>query len=113
VERAGLEGQVGRSAAGIALSGLARMGYLVKVNGGRAKKKYVPTELGLAWARACSPGNCGSCQVRRCPYDYLDAYLRFSISRGRRRVFAEAAATQPSGSWRTPPAPPGSVGWLP
>jgi len=112
VERAGLEGQVGRSAAGIALSGLARMGYLVKVNGGRAKKKYVPTELGLAWARSCSPRDCGSCQVPRCPYDYLNAYLRLSTRR-RRRAVAEVAATQPSGLWRRSPAPQVSAGSTP
>jgi hypothetical protein len=75
VKRAGLRGQAARSAAGIVLSGLARMGYLVKVNGGRAKKKYVPTELGTTWARVCDPGNCGSCQVRRCPYTYLPSYV--------------------------------------
>jgi hypothetical protein len=75
VKCAGLGGQAARSAAGIALSGLAKMGLLVKVNGGRAKKKYVPTELGLAWARACSPGDCGSCQVPRCPYTYISRYV--------------------------------------
>jgi len=113
VKCAGLGGQAARSAAGIALSGLAKMGLLVKVNGGRARKKYVPTELGLAWARACSPGDCGGCPVLRCPYGYLDAYLRLSTSRGRRRAVAEAAATQPSGSWRTPPAPQVSAGSTP
>jgi hypothetical protein len=112
VKRAGLRGQAARSAAGIALSGLARMGCLVKVNGGRAKKKYVPTELGLAWARSCSPGDCGGCPVLRCPYDYLDAYLRLSTRR-RRRAVAESAATQPSGSWRRPPAPRVSAGSTP
>jgi hypothetical protein len=75
VKRAGLGGQAARSAAGIALSGLAKMGLLVKVNGGRAKKKYVPTELGTTWARSCSPGDCGGCQVRRCPYTYLPSYV--------------------------------------
>jgi len=75
VKRAGLRGQAARSAAGITLSGLAKMGLLVKVNGGRAKKKYVPTELGTTWARVCDPGNCGSCQVRRCPYTYLPSYV--------------------------------------
>jgi hypothetical protein len=113
VKRAGLRGQTARSAAGIALSGLAKMGLLVKVNGGRAKKKYVPTEPGLAWARRCSPGNCGGCRARRCPYGYLDAYLRLSTSRRRRRASARATATRPSGSWRRTPAPQGSAGSTP
>jgi len=71
VELTGLDGVVGRTAAGVVLSKLERMGYLARLNGGRARKKYAPTPLGLAWAKTCRPSACGECQLRRCPYRAL------------------------------------------
>ena len=79
VELTELAGVVGRTAAGVVLSKLERMGYLRRLNGGRARKKYAPTSLGLAWARSCRPGNCGRCQLRRCPYRVLGYGPRWSV----------------------------------
>ena len=71
VELTGVGNVPGRTTAGIALSKLERMGYLVRLNGGRARKKYAPTSLGLAWARACELGRCRGCTLRMCPYRAL------------------------------------------
>jgi len=68
VKLTGVDGVLGRTVAGVVLSKLERMGYLRRLNGGRAKKKYAPTPLGIAWARVCNPGNCSRCPLRACPY---------------------------------------------
>jgi len=77
VELTGVGGVAGRTAAGIALSKLEGMGYLVRLNGGRARKKYAPTPLGFTWARTCRSGSCGGCPLRRCPYRVLGTVSSF------------------------------------